>query len=143
MSSLELANTRIHKVWVEQLLNTFSNLGGTWPRYFVLKGVDYFSVATCKLNDAGKDITIKGMENIHCITTPLTCAPAQECVSEKGKSLCESMNGQCVTTQDGYFYVSAICISLGVLILVVYTIPTAKRLQGESHSSTPNLAGHS
>lgn len=51
-------NTYTHRV--KQLLNTFSNLGGTWPRYFVLKGVDYFSVATCKLNDAGKDITIKG-----------------------------------------------------------------------------------
>jgi hypothetical protein len=32
-----------------QLLNTFSNLGGTWPRYFVLKGVDYFTVATCEV----------------------------------------------------------------------------------------------
>jgi len=95
------------------LLNTFSNLGGTWPRYFVLKGVDYFSVATCELKDAGKDITIR----------------AQECVSEQGKSLCESMNGRCVTIQDGYYYVSAICLTLGLLALVVYIIPTAKRLE--------------
>jgi len=79
----------------------------------VLKGVDYFSVATCKLNDAGKEITIK----------------AQECVSEQGKSLCESMNGQCVTIQDGYYYVSAICIVLGVLTYVIFIIPTAKRLE--------------
>ncbi|KAF9787012.1 MFS general substrate transporter [Thelephora terrestris] len=95
------------------LLNTFSNLGGTWPKYFVLKGVDYFSVATCKLNDAGRDITIQ----------------AQECVSDQGKSLCESMSGQCVTTQDGYYYVSAICMGLGVLTLVLYIIPTARRLE--------------
>lgn len=51
------------------------------------------------------------------------------------------MNGRCVTTQDGYYYVSAICITLGFLILVVYIIPTAKRLQGESHSSTSDSDG--
>jgi hypothetical protein len=33
------------------LLNTISNLGGTWPRYFVLAGVDYFTKATCILPD--------------------------------------------------------------------------------------------
>lgn len=31
------------------LLNTVSNLGGTWPRYFILAGVDYFTKATCIL----------------------------------------------------------------------------------------------
>ena len=31
------------------LLNTVSNLGGTWPRFFVLRGVDYFTRATCIL----------------------------------------------------------------------------------------------
>jgi len=29
------------------LLNTVSNLGGTWPRFFILAGVDYFTKATC------------------------------------------------------------------------------------------------
>lgn len=32
-----------------QLLNTATNLGGTWPRYFVLRGVDIFTVATCRV----------------------------------------------------------------------------------------------
>ena len=41
------------------------------------------------------------------------------------------MNGQCVTTQDGYYYVSGICLTLGLLALVIYIIPTAKRLEGE------------
>ena len=31
------------------LLNTVSNLGGTWPRFFVLAGVDFFTKATCIL----------------------------------------------------------------------------------------------
>jgi len=134
---LDQTNTRTHRVG--QLLNTFSNLGGTWPRYFVLKGVDYFSIATCKLNDAGKDITIKGMGQTLSSMTPLTCTPAQECVSEQGKSLCQSMNGQCETIQDGYYYVSAICITLGFLTLVFYIMPTARRLEGEPRSSASGL----
>jgi MFS transporter, PAT family, solute carrier family 33 (acetyl-CoA transportor), member 1 len=31
------------------LLNTVSNLGGTWPRYFVLGGVDFFTKTSCIL----------------------------------------------------------------------------------------------
>ena len=64
-----------------QLLNTFTNLGGTWPRYFVLKGllfisssslvtdaidgdtgVDYFSVATCNIQDPDLSISVRGTE---------------------------------------------------------------------------------
>lgn len=33
------------------LLNTISNLGGTWPRYFVLEGVDFFTQAECILSE--------------------------------------------------------------------------------------------
>ncbi|KAI0809284.1 MFS general substrate transporter [Irpex lacteus] len=40
------------------LLATFTNLGGTWPRFFVLKGVDFFSVATCQIKEQG--LTVPG-----------------------------------------------------------------------------------
>jgi PAT family acetyl-CoA transporter-like MFS transporter 1 len=60
-----------------QLLNTFTNMGGTWPKWFVLKGksllysledkfsflctgVDLLSDATCKVADVGVDIAIQG-----------------------------------------------------------------------------------
>ena len=43
------------------LLNTFTNLGGTWPKYFVLKGVDYFTIATCQVQEAGSQLIINGM----------------------------------------------------------------------------------
>jgi len=94
------------------LLNTFSNLGGTWPRYFVLKGVDYFSVATCKVKD-GSELILK----------------AAECVSDHGKKTCADINGECITERDGYYYVSAICLALGVVSVLFYIIPTARRLQ--------------
>ncbi|KAH9850660.1 MFS general substrate transporter [Lenzites betulinus] len=93
------------------LLNTFTNLGGTWPRYFVLKGVDLFSVATCQIKDS--ELSVK----------------AHECVSEHGKSACTEIGGECVTEQDGYYIVSAICLGFGVLSVLFFLIPTAKKLQ--------------
>jgi len=92
------------------LLNTFTNLGGTWPRYFVLKGVDFFSIATCQI---GQDLSVE----------------ATECVSEHGKAACSELGGECFTERDGYYIVSAICLVLGFLSVIFYMIPTAKRLQ--------------
>ncbi|KAG1716324.1 hypothetical protein ID866_808 [Astraeus odoratus] len=44
------------------LLNTFTNLGGTWPKYFVLKGVDFFSVAYCSIKDTDTELIVKGAD---------------------------------------------------------------------------------
>lgn len=45
---------------VLQMLNTASNLGGTWPGFFVLRGIDYFTIATCKVKEQGSEVLIKG-----------------------------------------------------------------------------------
>lgn len=95
------------------LLNTFTNMGGTWPKWFVLKGVDLFSVATCRVPDAGMDVKVQ----------------ATECVSDHGKQLCHEINGICTTEQDGYYIVSAICMAFGVVILLAFILPTARKLQ--------------
>ncbi|KAI6045025.1 acetyl-coenzyme A transporter 1-domain-containing protein [Pisolithus marmoratus] len=95
------------------LLNTFTNLGGTWPKYFVLKGVDYFTVAYCTVKDTDTELVVR----------------AAECVSEFGKEQCSNIGGECVTEQDGYYYVSAICVIFGVFFFIGYIIPTAHRLQ--------------
>lgn len=42
------------------LLNTVSNLGGTWPRFFVLKGVDAFSLANCVVKNDSLDLIVTG-----------------------------------------------------------------------------------
>lgn len=42
------------------MLNTAANLGGTWPGFFVLRGIDYFTIATCKVKEQGSEILIKG-----------------------------------------------------------------------------------
>ncbi|KAM6498364.1 Acetyl-coenzyme A transporter 1 [Amanita muscaria] len=92
------------------LLNTFSNMGGTWPKWFVLKGVDFFSKATC--HASGK-LSVK----------------AAECVSELGKQQCHTMGGTCVIERDGYYIVTGICMTFGVAFLIGYIIPTARKLQ--------------
>ncbi|KAF9473190.1 hypothetical protein BDN70DRAFT_405806 [Pholiota conissans] len=91
------------------LLNTFTNMGGTWPKWFVLKGIDLFSVATCKVPDAAVDV--------------------KECISDHGKALCKDINGVCITETDGYYIISAISIGFGIIFLVAFILPTARKLQ--------------
>lgn len=62
--------------------------------------------------------------------TTLTIVKASECVSEHGKAACADLGGQCITEQDGYYIVSAICLAIGILTVVFYMIPTARKLQG-------------
>ncbi|KAJ7164642.1 acetyl-coenzyme A transporter 1-domain-containing protein [Mycena crocata] len=101
------------------LLNTFSNIGTMWPKWFVLKSVDMFTIATCQITD---DSTYFG-------------EVATECVTKHGKSLCAELEGQCLVVRDGYYLVSTFCMIFGVVFLVLYTIPTAWRLQCKSSIS--------
>ncbi|KAF8339901.1 acetyl-coenzyme A transporter 1-domain-containing protein [Cantharellus anzutake] len=103
------------------LLNTISNLGGTWPRWFVLTGVDVFSSAMCHVNESTREIS--------CFH------PAQECSSESGRERCKGLGGECVTEFDGYYTVSLICVALGAILLVGYIWPKAKQLQALPLSS--------
>lgn len=95
------------------LLNTVSNLGGTWPKYFVLKGIDAFSVAVCHVKDENLDLVVA----------------SRECVSDHGKAACAELGGTCLTERDGYYWVSTLCILAGVAILVYFVQPIARRLQ--------------
>lgn len=95
------------------LLNTISNLGGTWPRWFVLTGVDVFSVAICHIKESTREIVIQ----------------AEECVSEPGRERCKELGGECITEVDGYYTVSLICVTIGAVLLLGYIWPKAKHLQ--------------
>jgi hypothetical protein len=41
-------------------------MGGTWPKYFVLKGVDHFTVATCHAKESDAGIIAKGIVYFSC-----------------------------------------------------------------------------
>jgi len=97
------------------LLNTVSNLGGTWPRYFVLRGIDLFTIATCqnhRLEESGSTLT-----------------STIECVTDHGKATCSELGSTCQIHRDGYYVVSTLCVLLGALILLCVVGPNAGRLQ--------------
>jgi len=97
------------------LLNTVSNLGSTWPTFIVLRAIDYFSIATCEVEVDGNSSSLS--------------AKGAECVSEEGRALCSAATGRCVMERDGYYITTGICLLVGMICLVGYIIPTAKRLQ--------------
>ncbi len=76
-------------------VDSVSNLGGTFPRFFVLKFVDMFSVATCK-PPAKPPADLKGA----LITQPFSC------VLEAEKHRCLAGGGVCDVRRDGTYSTS-------------------------------------
>ncbi|PNS15993.1 hypothetical protein CAC42_4394 [Sphaceloma murrayae] len=100
------------------LLATVSNLGGTFPRYFVLKFVDAFTAATC----TPASIPPKDLKG-DLITQPFSCA------LEADKHRCIDGGGSCDITRDGYYIVNILCIIVGVVTFWGYIKPTVTKLQ--------------
>ena len=95
-------------------------------------GVDLFTVATCKVEKFGAEISVKGQWIITGTTYHLSPSlTASECVSDHGKATCREIGGQCITERDGYYLVSGLCITFGLIFFVAVIIPTARKLQGE------------
>lgn len=102
------------------LLATVSNLGGTFPRIFVLKLVDSLTSATCvPPQSPPKDLA----EGITPITSAFSCA------LEADKHLCIAGGGACEVQRDGYYYVNVLCILIGVATFWAYIRPSALKLQ--------------
>lgn len=87
-----------------QLLNTVSNLGGTWPKPLILRSVDLLTKSVCS-------------------------ATGTECTSEVGKLACSAGGGSCVITRDGYFVMTALCVVLSSAMLMTHILPTINRLK--------------
>ncbi|KAI8360288.1 acetyl-coenzyme A transporter 1-domain-containing protein [Mortierella sp. GBAus27b] len=91
------------------LLNTLSNLGGTWPRFFVLEAVDKFTISVCsRPNENGEVFS---------------------CTVEPGKGLCQEMAGTCLIQRDGYYYTNTVCVIIGAILLGFYIAPTVRYLE--------------
>lgn len=110
------------------LLNTVSNLGGTWPKPLILRSVDMLTVATCSV-PSGSTTSLG--------SKPLLSPSASdlgECVTEHGKNLCARAGGECIMQRDGYYIMSAVCVTLGAGLLIVFILPMVRRLAGKSLS---------
>lgn len=95
-------------------LNTICNLGGQWPRVFVLYGVDLFTRATCTA--ATSTTSTKPFE-------PFSCS------SEAGKDSCKTLGGTCTINQDGYYVMNLICIAIGSMLFFSWIKPKMQHLQ--------------
>ncbi|KZF20429.1 acetyl-CoA transporter [Xylona heveae TC161] len=100
------------------LLATVSNLGGTLPRFFVLKLVDIFTVATCQ-PPISPPVDLKS----DLVTSPFSCALEAE------KHRCENGGGTCNVNRDGYYIVNVLCIIIGLVTFLSYIRPAAIKLQ--------------
>lgn len=76
-------------------LNTLSNYGGTWPRLIIFYLIDKFTIAQCAMITSSAETIIR---------------------SEAQKQDCLAAGGNVHFIRDGYFWTSAICITLGVII---------------------------
>ncbi|XP_038621716.1 acetyl-coenzyme A transporter 1 isoform X2 [Tachyglossus aculeatus] len=92
------------------LLNTVSNLGGNWPSTVALWLVDPLTVKEC------------------------VGASTQNCGSSDAVELCTKLGGSCVTTLDGYYVESIICVVIG-FGWWFFLGPKFKKLQDEAPSS--------
>uniref|UniRef100_A0A8C5MRR1 Acetyl-coenzyme A transporter 1 n=1 Tax=Leptobrachium leishanense TaxID=445787 RepID=A0A8C5MRR1_9ANUR len=92
------------------LLNTVSNLGGNWPATVALWCVDHLTSKSCV-----------GADN-------------QTCADSNAAELCVKSGGSCITTLDGYYVESFICVVIG-FSWWFFLGPTFKNLQDEEPSS--------
>lgn len=95
-----------------------SNLGGTFPRFFVLKFVDMFTAATCS-PPTTPPADLKG----DLVTQPFSC------VLEAEKHRCLDGGGVCDVSRDGYYIVNILCVVFGVVTFWSFIKPAALRLQ--------------
>ncbi|KAK0615767.1 acetyl-coenzyme A transporter 1 [Bombardia bombarda] len=100
------------------LLATVCNLGGTFPRFFVLRLVDYFTSATCN-PPAYPDSKLSAP----AITQPFSCS------IQADKERCLAGGGTCDVTRDGYYIVNVICVVLGVVTFALFIRPKVLQLQ--------------
>lgn len=111
-----LANRTSHDLSV-------SNLGGTFPKFFILKLVDAFTVATClppsPALPADKISSLKG----DLITASFSC------VAEVEKHRCVDGGGTCNISRDGYYITNIMCVIIGIVTFWFYIRPAAMKLQ--------------
>lgn len=144
------------------LLNTVSNLGGTWPRYFVLKAVDAFTLSECRIVGTSQDKAASALEALS-INDPVQGAEAAKALlrqlteeskpipgdalssassytllhagescatNDAAKQACLlSGTGRCITTRDGYFITSTVCVVIGLVLLIVFIFPQSRKLE--------------
>lgn len=104
------------------LLATVCNLGGTFPRFFILRLVDYFTVATCVPSATADLDALKGGGD-SAVLEPFSCS------MQADKERCLRGGGSCEMVRDGYYIVNILCVIIGLVTFVSYIRPKVLHLQ--------------
>lgn len=122
------------------LLNTVTNLGGNWPSTVALWLVDPLTSKECR-GAVGQSCGSAEAAAVSEAASRLGGAggPPQHVVSRLDLTLlllpclqvCVSEGGACVTTLDGYYVESVVCVVIG-LVWWVWLGKKMRRLQEES-----------
>ena len=97
-------------------------MGGTFPRFFILKLVDAFTSATCIPPEQGTSLSPAELK------APLV-TQAFSCALELDKHRCIDGGGTCHIERDGYYITNIICVIIGVVTFWGYIRPAALKLQ--------------
>lgn len=113
------------------LLNTLSNLGGTWPKLVAFWLIDKLSDSICLPTD---QITASSTKS-ELITlakdhmNPFRPQPYYHCYGHNFKQACQLAEGECIVVKDGYAYANAICIIIGMVLYYFWINRTISKLQ--------------
>lgn len=99
-----------------------SNLGGTFPRFFILKFVDIFTKATCL-----PPTDLAGFQKAHPDITPITSSFS--CALESDKSHCLKGGGTCLMQRDGYYLTNVMFVIIGAVLFWTFIERKALALQ--------------
>lgn len=88
------------------LLNTLSNLGGTWPRVLVMCMIDYFTTWECRFESDKSSIS-----------------------SSITKQQCTTQGGTVLVVRDGYYITNLMCVTVGFCLFFGFIKKRAQHLQ--------------
>ncbi|KAJ2380742.1 hypothetical protein GGI05_006207, partial [Coemansia sp. RSA 2603] len=92
------------------LLNTLSNFGGTWPVFFIMRAVDYFTRATCEFSEGSELLSYS-------------------CSAQEDRNRCAKDGGVCNVAWDGYYIMSSVCILAAMAMYYSFIRPTVLKLE--------------
>jgi MFS transporter, PAT family, solute carrier family 33 (acetyl-CoA transportor), member 1 len=117
-----VSSFRLCGSFADHALCSVSNLGGTFPKFFLLKLVDMLTIATCQ--PPSDPSSFKPLDpSISPVRSPFSCA------LEADKHRCSDGGGTCVIERDGFYYTNIIFVIIGALTFWGYIQRKALRLQ--------------
>lgn len=105
-------------------MRSVSNLGGTFPKFFLLKSVDLFTQATCSPPTGS---SLDAFRKEHPDITPISSSFS--CALEADKNRCTTGGGVCNMQRDGYYITNVVFVIIGAVLFWTFIERKALALQ--------------